>query len=668
MKSIETKIILIIGGIVTFFMVCTGIFIVSFTKKTVIDDENTIAALSAERMTEEADSYFEHYIAVARQMAEDSGAVYLLEETTSKNQLKSSGYWQGTYRMLKRTTDADPHILSAYYADDDSNTAFDGGGWMSDEDFVLSQRDYAFLSEEQLQKGYIITDPYVDLDTGAQVITISAPVYDEAGVKVLGAAALDVELTNLTQQIQSYELAHETGTIRIISSSGQILVSPDSGEVLKNISEISMDKKILAEYENSGKEVVTYEAGGKAVCGIIREIETAGWKAMVTVDRDDFLSAATEVTVKIILLFAGVGVILIAAMYLVAKSIAKPLKRLTKVTDELAAGNLNVEIDIRGKDEVGRLADSMRNLTAKLVTYIAYIDEISKALDEFGKGNLTLDLVQNYDGEFAVIRESLLRTSDMFKSTIGEIMEASEQVSNGSGEISNGAQTLAQGTMEQAGVLEELSASMEKISENITETAGNSKEAATRAGQAGEAADKSNERMKQLLAAIADISSKSSEIGKIIKTIEDIAFQTNILALNAAVEAARAGEAGKGFAVVADEVRNLANKSAEAAKNTTALIDSSIEAVDKGSTIAEETGLVLREVLAGVKETVDRISQISAASNEQAESLGQALKGLEQVNSVVQSNSATAEESSAASEELSAQAKLLKDLAYRFRI
>ncbi|MEY8356063.1 methyl-accepting chemotaxis protein [Lachnospiraceae bacterium 54-53] len=668
MKSIETKIIWIIGGIVTLFMVITGILIVSFTKKTVIDDESTIAALSAERMTAEADSYFEHYIAVARQMTEDTGAIQLLKETASHGQLKSSPHWQGTYLMLKKTMEADSQILSAYYADDDSNTAFDGGDWISDEDFVLSQRDYAFLTEEQLEKGYIITDPYVDLDTGAQVITVSAPVYDEAGLKVLGVAALDVELTDLTQQIQSYELSHETGTIRIISPAGQILVSPDPGEVLKNINEIGLDGKVLAEFENSGKEVVAYEEQGKAVCSVIREMKSVGWKAMITVDRDDFLSAAAEVTGNIILLFAGIGLLLIGVMYLVAKSIARPLKKLTKATDELAAGNLNVEIDVRGKDEVGRLADSMRNLTARLVSYIAYIDEVSKALGEMGKGNLTLNLLQDYKGEFAVIKESLLQTSHMFKSTIGEIMEASEQVSNGAGEVSNGAQTLAQGTMEQAGVLEELSASMEKISENITETAGNSKEAAQRAGQAGEAADKSSERMKELLAAIQDISGKSSEIGKIIKTIEDIAFQTNILALNAAVEAARAGEAGKGFAVVADEVRSLATRSSEAAKDTTALIDSTIQAVDHGSRIAEETGLALMEVLAGVKESVDRVSQISAASKEEAESLGQVLMGLEQVNSVVQSNSATAEESSAASEELSAQARLLKELAYRFRI
>lgn len=668
MKSIETKIMLIIGGIVTVFVITTGILMVSFTKKAVTSDENYITRLSAEKLVTEADNYFTNYISTVRQFAKDSNAVHLLGETASRDQLKSSPYWQGTYDMLKKTMGADANILTAYYADSNANIAFDGGEWIADADFALDQKEYAFRTEDQLKKGYIVTEPYEDEVTKAQVITISAPVYDETGSKVLGVAALDVKLTDLTKQMQAYELPYKTGTIRLVSPSGEVLVSPEADEVLKNINDLGFDQKLMDDYKNPGSDVVTYQNKGKMVCSITREINSAGWKTIVSVDRSDFLKVATRITMQVILLFAGMGVILIAAMYLLAKSIAKPLKRLTKMTDQLAAGNLDVEITVKGKDEVGRLADSMRNLTMRLVTYIAYIDEISKALDELGKGNLTLKLAQNYDGEFAAIKDSLLRTSEMLKDTIGKIVEASNQVSSGSGEVSNGAQALAQGTMEQAGILQELSSTMESISQNITETAESSKKAAGRVEKVGESADESSEKMHHLLVAIQDINYKSSEIGKIVKTIEDIAFQTNILALNAAVEAARAGETGKGFAVVADEVRNLANKSAEAAKNTTNLINSSLEAVGNGTRIAEETSVILKDVLAGVKETVDGFIWISTASNEQAESLRQALAGLEQVNFVVQSNSATAEESSAASEELSAQAGLLKDLANHFQI
>jgi methyl-accepting chemotaxis protein len=668
MKRIETKILVIIGGVIIFFMVCTGILMISFTKKTVISDESNIAALSAERMTVEADSYFKRYVSIAQQMAKDYSGMNLLMSTSSRDGLKSSQYWTSTYGMLKKTMESDDQILSAYFADVDTNIAFDGGSWIADADFDLNQRDYVFKTDEQLKKGYIITEPYVDLDTGEQVITFSAPVYDAGGSKVLGVAALDVKLTSLTQQIQGFKLAHDSGAVRLISTSGMILVSPEPDEVLKNVKDIGLDAKMLADYEDPGKGVITYKNKEKLVCGITRVIESADWKALITVDQDDFMQVASSAGFSMTALFAGIGAILILTMYLVAKSIARPLKKLTEVTDLLAAGNLDVEISIKSDDEVGRLADSLRNLTKRLVNYIAYIDEISKALDEFGKGNFNLELTHSYEGEFAAIKDSLYQTSHMLKQTIGEIAEVSQQVSSGSGEVANGAQMLAQGTMEQAGVMDQLSASMEKISANITKTAKNSVEAQERASQVGEAADQSNKQMQKLLFAIDDINNKSSEIGKIIKTIEDIAFQTNILALNAAVEAARAGEAGKGFAVVADEVRNLANKSAEAAKSTAVLIDSSIQSVDHGTKIAEETSRILDEVLLGVSETVDTIGAVSAASKEQAESLSQALMGLEQVNSVVQSNSATAEESSAASEELSAQAKQLKDLANKFHI
>lgn len=668
MKKIETRILLIIGGVVIFFMICTGILMISFTRKTVISSESSIAALSADKMTVEADSYFKRYISVAQQMAKDYSGMNLLMTTSSREELKSSQYWPSTYGMLKKTMESDDEILSAYYADADTNIAFDGGDWVADPDFRLNERDYVFKTDDQLKKGYIITEPYVDLDTGEQVITFSAPVYDTSGNKMLGVAALDVKLTNLTKQIQSYKLSHESGQVRLISTSGIILVSPDENEVLKNIKEIGLPGEMMADYENPGKRVITYHNKGNVACGITRMIDSADWKAIVTVDQADFTRVASAAGVSMTVLFLLIGVVLIVTMYIVARSVARPLKNLTKVTDQLAAGNLSVEISVNSKDEVGQLAESLKNLTKRLVTYIAYIDEISHTLDEFGRGNFVLNLAHSYEGEFSVVKESLMRTSDVLRSTIGEIALVSQQVSSGSGEVANGSQALAQGTMEQAGVMDELSLTMEKISVNITKTAENSAQAETRAIAAGEAADESSLHMKMLLTAIEDINEKSSEIGKIIKTIEDIAFQTNILALNAAVEAARAGEAGKGFAVVADEVRNLANKSAQAAKNTAQLIDSSILSVDHGTKIAEETSQILGEVLLGVGDTVARIKEVSQASSEQAESLSQALMGLEQVNSVVQSNSATAQESSAASEELSAQAGLLKELANKFKI
>ena len=227
---------------------------------------------------------------------------------------------------------------------------------------------------------------------------------------------------------------------------------------------------------------------------------------------------------------------------------------------------------------------------------------------------------------------------------------AADQVSAGSDEVSNGAQVLAQGSTEQASAIEELSASIDTVAGQVKQNADHAVDANSQMAVVGDEMEKSNSEMKKMLDAMSDINESSTKIAKIIKAIEDIAFQTNILALNAAVEAARAGAAGKGFAVVADEVRNLAGKSAEAATNTNVLITSSVEAVQNGMKIADATAQTLVEAVNGSKEVMGLIEQISAASKEQALSIEQITQGVEQISGVVQTNSATAEESAAASE------------------
>lgn len=393
-----------------------------------------------------------------------------------------------------------------------------------------------------------------------------------------------------------------------------------------------------------------------------------GWKIAIVPTSAELYSQLYSTIRTLLISIIIILVITVIVSYIIGNKITKPIRELTVISRKLADGDLSSVININSKDEVGQLASAIKGLTQRLSKYIDYINEISYSLDELGNGNLSLNLQYDYDGEFAKIKTSLLHTSSVFKNTIGKMIEISNLVSDSSMQVASGAQLLAQGATEQASSIEELSATIQEISNNVNKNAENAKTTATRIQTLGAAADKSSNQMQNMIVAIEEINTKSSEISKIIKAIEDIAFQTNILALNAAVEAARAGSAGKGFAVVADEVRNLANKSSEAAKNTANLIEGTLNAVENGTSIANETSTVLKEVIDGVGKSIVLVNEISEATNEQSNSLSQTLEALEQVNVVVQTNSATAEESSATSEELSGHAEELKNISNYFRI
>ena len=417
----------------------------------------------------------------------------------------------------------------------------------------------------------------------------------------------------------------------------------------------------------TGVQEYVYEGTDKYMAFI--PIASNGWSVGVVIDKAETTAELSSFLTLVTSIFIAATILLVFIFYMVtSRGIVSPIKKLTVITDELAAGNLNIDVDINSEDEVGHLATSMKALTVRLSDYIDYIQEISSALDELGNGNLDIELSLDYSGEFSIIKESLLKASSNFKETLTDIVQIANQVANGSDQVSSASQMLAQATTEQASSLEELSATIDQISDQVGQNASDSVHAADYVKTVGSAANVSQDKMNQMMVAIDEINYKSSEIGKIIKTIDDIAFQTNILALNAAVEAARAGSAGKGFAVVADEVRNLAIKSSEAAKNTTLLIEDSVKAVQNGTFIAKETGDVLVQVIEGVNKTVELIDGISDASNSQAKAIAQAIEGLEQISAVVHTNSATAEESSASSEELYAQSEVLLKLTSKFKI
>lgn len=371
--------------------------------------------------------------------------------------------------------------------------------------------------------------------------------------------------------------------------------------------------------------------------------------------------------IVIIALFVIAVLSILTAVYII-RSINSPVRELDGVARKIAEGDLDQNITYKSKDELGTLAVNFNKTVGRLRNYVSYINEISNVLRQIAGGNLVFDLTLNYEGEFAKVKQALEEISHSLNDTLGQINQAADQVSSGSDQVSSGAQALSQGATEQASSIEELAATINEISAQVKDTAANANEVRQQTDQTGDQVATSNEQMQEMIAAMTEISDKSGQISRIIKTIEDIAFQTNILALNAAVEAARAGEAGKGFAVVADEVRNLASKSSEASKSTAALIEGTVQAVEKGTEIANATADSLFAVVESTKGVVSSVDKIASAADQQAESIAQVTLGIDQISSVVQTNSATAEESAAASEELSSQAQVMKGLVGRFTL
>lgn len=371
----------------------------------------------------------------------------------------------------------------------------------------------------------------------------------------------------------------------------------------------------------------------------------------------------------------GLAIAIAAAAFIVTciialnltRNIVAPLKIIEDAMMEVVQGNLSVSVEYDSADEFGDMAKNMHTMTSGVSKIIKDIDHVLNAMAN-GDFTVTSTARELYIGDYQMIFGSMKQIRDSLSSTLNTLNQSADQVSSGSDQVSSGAQALSQGATEQASSVEELAASISEISNNINRNAAGAQEASQKSMKVGEEAGESNRRMHDMLNAMSEINASSGEIGKIIKTIEDIAFQTNILALNAAVEAARAGAAGKGFAVVADEVRNLASKSADASKNTAVLIENSLHAVENGKKIADETAKSLESVMNGVQEAAGMMDSIARASQEQAEAITQITVGIDQISSVVQTNSATAQESAAASEELSSQAQILKDLVRRFKL
>nr|WP_314460413.1 methyl-accepting chemotaxis protein [uncultured Clostridium sp.] len=666
LKSLLTKILFFVGIPVILSFCIVGAVILFLVKSSVEDMTEKELIAKSQVAAEEMEGYFNQYKHKAGQLSDTVTLQKFFQNLKPGTVISSASGFDDMKQTMVRSYEKDKDSIVAFWiADIDSSQLAQSDGFVSDQTYRVTERPWYQLLVNS--GSTIMTEPFEDFATKAQIVSIIAPVFGADGKEIIGAVGIDFSLDGLVKTIGSYQLG-DTGFYILTSKEGQVIYHPDKEMVNKKIADLDMSQNMKDALTSSSEGFLSFTSKQSEAEGYVRKVGDTGWTVAAGLPVKEFYEGYRAITVSMIAVFAIAVLVVVVMILLISKMIVAPIKKLTKTANLIADGRLDISADVSSADETGQMAFALNRTVVQLNRYIEYIREITKVLEVMADGNMQIELHQDYIGEFAPVKEALLTISQSLNHTLKLIQASADEVGIGADQVSQGAQTLASGSAEQAATIEELSAAIEGMSEQAELNLEKVKKAAGSVIQSAQGLSKSNEFMEQLRTAMKDISSSSDKINSITKVIEDIAFQTNILALNAAVEAARAGEAGKGFAVVADEVRSLAEKSAQAAGQTAAIIVHSVDTVSKGEKLVGITSETLNEVAVSSGFVEQVIGEIEAASRSQAESAKQMALGLSQVSAVVQSNAATAEESSASSEELAAQAQTLRDEVGKFKL
>lgn len=664
-SSILKKMILGITVPAAAVFILSGVLISSTVKSTVTELSMERLEADSEAISNQVSEFFIQYMSGASQAASNyqfESFIKGIRGTERMNQ--ADGYEQVKLSLDKMAAVDTQNILASWIGDFKSSQITQSDGYNAPEGWDITGRPWYRVKETRAP---LVTEPYTDASTGQLIVTAAAPIFDSYTNEPIGAVGYDITLAQLTTALSKYKIG-ENGSLILCTDAGQVIYHPDSGYAQKYVSETDWPDSLKAAFTDHTLGRLHYMLNGVPSSGSLNQVGSCGWYVLSGMP-DSEIMEAFYASIRTIALIFVLGLALLAAVISVMSlGISRPLKHLAGVAERIADGELDVAIQVHSSDETGLVADAMEKTVSRLNKYIAYINEITEVLGRIGGGCLVFEFQQEYTGDFARIKDALLNIRATLSDTLNQITRTSGEVASGAEHISAGAQALSQGTTEQASSTEQLASAISEISGQVQDNAENAHAADAKVNKMAQDLLNSSAQMDQLCKAMQRINQSSGEIGKIIKAIEDIAFQTNILALNAAVEAARAGEAGKGFAVVADEVRNLASKSAEAAQSTTELLKESVANVADGTELAQKAAQDLMKVVEESMNAAKSISSIADASAKQSGSIAQIAQGIDQISSVVQTNSATAEESAAASEQLTAQSRLLEELVHRFKM
>ncbi len=663
-KGIETKILRQIGGSVILVLllieivsVCMVGWLFFSSKKAELTQESNAAA-------NQLTGFLEQYTKSVEQLAVNPEIRQVLAETKPGDYMMDAEKADTAMENLIGIANTDTeNVLSAWMSDLDTSALVQSDGYISDGSWDITGRGWYGCIETGET---ILTEPYLDSSTGKMILSAACPVFDEAGT-VLGAVGMDISLDHMTDIMREYKIGR-SGYILLLSENGTFLYHPESDIIEKNIKDVNISENAMNAVLSGTNRFLAYQVDGQTKYGSLKTAGDTGYLVLSCLPFGEYYATLVLMVIALMLIFA-VGILLIAIrIKKSARNLTKPILELNHTAQQLADGNLDVQLVITTEDEIGDLGNSFQKTVSRLKEYIAYIDETAEVLSRIADGKLSIDLQHDYAGEFRKIKTALLNISASMNQVMLGINESSERVSAGASELASASQILAEGAETQAAAVEQLAATANTVTDQVENSLRETETSAKATAQATAMIEENQEKMKQMMNAMNKIQETSQKVVGIIQTIEEIASQTNLLSLNASIEAARAGDAGRGFAVVADEIGKLALESSKAASTTKELIEISMEEINKGNTIAVGAMDSLKESVAVVGKVNDMIQGTAENAVVQAESMKQIRIGIEEIAHGIQDNSAASQETSATSEELASQADALNKMVQRFEL
>ncbi|MCM1088680.1 MAG: methyl-accepting chemotaxis protein [Muribaculaceae bacterium] len=664
-KRIADEILSQIGKSVVLVFVIVAIVAICMVWWAIMTSKEKELTLESRSAAHQLSGFFDQYTKSVEHLAVNPEIRNVLTNTKAGGDILQTEGIDTVVKNLADIVDTDPeNIMTAWIADLDASVLTQSDGYTSGDDWVITGRVWYSCIESGET---ILTEPYVDPSTGKTILSAVAPVYDGDTKEALGAVGLDVSLDQMTNVMSEYQIGKK-GYVLLLSDQGSILYHPQSDMLQQNIADLNISQNVKDAVVTNEDLFTKYTINGVSKYGMIGSVGDTGYTVISNLPMLEYYSMLIGMVVALIVIFI-IGIFLIAlSIKRSAANLTKPILELNQTAQQLAAGDLDVHLDITAEDEIGELGDSISKTVRRLKEYIVYIDETSETLARIADGKLQIHLKNDYVGEFQKIKIALLNISSSMNKVMEGINESSEKVSIGASELANASQVLAESAEMQAASVQELAATTNTVADQVESSHKEAEASAKATAQVTTMMEQNQDKMKMMMEAMNEIRQTSQQVVGIIQTIEEIADQTNLLSLNASIEAARAGEAGRGFAVVADEIGKLALESSKAASMTRDLIGVSMEEINKGNTIATDVMASLEESVNAVDRVNDLIKNTAENAALQAESMEQIRIGIEEIARGIQDNSAASEETSATSEELASQAETLNEMVQKFEL